>query len=191
MPHSANLFFQCRNGHKKRIMKHLDQHWLFKEYKDIGFLKGKLCRIHSYPRETCAVERIELLSTFALCELWLAMRKLKRRVGGPYPVNGVRWILLFSDFRLRRPATKDAGAASASLCGERSARHRGVIRHRHEGIGAGGKRRDVNVIGNIREGDSPRFWSAPRFACFHSPFGPFVSSATKAPYLRFFSRTIS
>ena len=71
-------------------MKHLDQHWLFKEYKDIGFLKGKLCRIHSYPRETCAVERIELLSTFALCELWLAMRKLKRRVGGPYPVNGVR-----------------------------------------------------------------------------------------------------
>jgi len=53
-------------------MKHLDQHWLFKEYKDIGFLKGKLCRIHSYPRETSRRRTYRI--TLDICPLRVVAR---------------------------------------------------------------------------------------------------------------------
>lgn len=100
-----------------------------------AFFKEPTLSKHSYPRETCAVMyRI----TLRICRS--ASSATRKRRGPPYPVNGVRWILLFSDFRLRRPTTKDAGAASASLCGGRGARHRGVIRHRHEGVWRGRER---------------------------------------------------
>ncbi|GAB1865487.1 hypothetical protein CAJAP_06566 [Camponotus japonicus] len=49
----------------------------------------------------------------------------------------------FTSTRLRRPATRASRRASASLCGERGARHRGVIRHRREKEDAEGRKAET------------------------------------------------
>lgn len=117
-----------------------------------ALFNGQLCRNIVTLAKLSPSKRIGLLS---------ALRSLRGN-RGPVKHGGVRWILLFSDFRLRRPATRVSQSKCISL--RRTGRPTSRCNQTPARGGRCGREesRDVNVIGNIREGDSPRFWSTPR-----------------------------